>query len=134
MDDDEVEVDRRSDTTWNRPTQRFGSRHPLGGGHIDDPLGLYKENIDPLCDQNNTRTSGNPRPRPHSLEEIALSTLDLNWPVTVKKLKSQYKKLVKIHHPDANQGDKLAEERFKKISEAYSNLLRYLEQEKVKTL
>lgn len=34
----------------------------------------------------------------------------------------RYKQLVKRFHPDANGGDKAAEERFKEISEAYSYL------------
>ena len=38
------------------------------------------------------------------------------------KLKSAYRELAKKYHPDANQGDKKAEEMFKKISEAYAIL------------
>ncbi len=131
MSDDEVESDRRNDVTWNRPTKQFGGNHVFKGEQVDDPLGIYQENIASLNPQNGSNTPGNPRPRPHSDEELALSMLDLIWPITVKKLKSQYKKLVKVHHPDANQGDKQAEERFKTISDAYSKLLSYLEQEKV---
>ena len=35
------------------------------------------------------------------------------------ELKSAYRKLAVKWHPDKNQGDKLAEEKFKEISEAY---------------
>jgi molecular chaperone DnaJ len=38
------------------------------------------------------------------------------------QLKKAYRKLAKQYHPDANPGDKNAEERFKQISEAYSVL------------
>src|SRR5215471_10400361 len=39
-----------------------------------------------------------------------------------KELARAYKKLAKQFHPDANQGDKAAEERFKEISAAYDVL------------
>lgn len=37
-------------------------------------------------------------------------------------IKAAYRKLARQHHPDANQGDSGAEERFKEINEAYSVL------------
>ena len=39
-----------------------------------------------------------------------------------KKLKSAYRKLAKKYHPDANPGDKDAEQKFKDIGEAYTIL------------
>ncbi len=42
---------------------------------------------------------------------------------SLENLKKQYKKLVKKYHPDINQNDKLAEEKFKKLGEAYKALL-----------
>ncbi|MEA4882667.1 MAG: J domain-containing protein [Clostridia bacterium] len=37
---------------------------------------------------------------------------------TAKEIKSAYRKLARKYHPDVNQGDKSAEERFKEVSEA----------------
>ena len=37
-----------------------------------------------------------------------------------KKLKSAYRKLAKKYHPDANPGDKDAEQKFKDVGEAYA--------------
>ena len=48
--------------------------------------------------------------------------LDLKPPVTLKEVKARYKTLVKRLHPDANGGDKEAEERLKVVNQAYSTL------------
>ncbi len=37
-------------------------------------------------------------------------------------IKDAYKRLVKIHHPDANGGDKSSEDRLRTIIAAYSHL------------
>jgi molecular chaperone DnaJ len=39
-----------------------------------------------------------------------------------EEIKKAYRKLARQYHPDANQGDKNAEERFKEVQEAYSIL------------
>ena len=41
---------------------------------------------------------------------------------TADEIKKQYRRLAKKHHPDANQNDPKASERFKEISEAYNVL------------
>ena len=40
-------------------------------------------------------------------------------------IKKAYRKLARKHHPDVNQGDKAAEEKFKDINEAYEVCLLY---------
>ena len=42
--------------------------------------------------------------------------------VDLKTLKKKYRKLAQQYHPDRNDGDAAAEEKFKEISEAYSTL------------
>ena len=51
-----------------------------------------------------------------------LATLGLTWPVTLDAVKLRYKELAKRHHPDANGGDRAAEERLKTINLAYAAL------------
>lgn len=50
------------------------------------------------------------------------STLEVARGASQKEIKSAYRKLARQHHPDANQGDPKAEEKFKEISEAYEVL------------
>jgi curved DNA-binding protein CbpA len=55
-----------------------------------------------------------------------MEIMELDSPLTLTGLKARYKELVKLHHPDANGGDKLAEERLKDINEANSTLKKAL--------
>jgi len=50
------------------------------------------------------------------------ATLGVSASATQDEIKKQYRKLAKKFHPDANQGDPKAAERFKEISEAYNVL------------
>ena len=63
---------------------------------------------------------------PASPEARALAIFDLEAPLNLTRLKARYKELVKLHHPDANGGDKLAEERLKDINEANATLKKFL--------
>ena len=49
-------------------------------------------------------------------------TLGLSSDAKESEIKKAYRKLAMKHHPDRNQGDKAAEEAFKKINEAYITL------------
>jgi curved DNA-binding protein len=48
--------------------------------------------------------------------------LDVDRNAEEKEIKKAYRKLAREHHPDVNPGDKVAEERFKDINEAYEVL------------
>ena len=56
------------------------------------------------------------------LESKALDTLGLGAKATGEDIKSRYKELVKIHHPDANGGDRASEDRFRDVIQAYQLL------------
>ncbi|TVR81591.1 MAG: J domain-containing protein [Rhodospirillales bacterium] len=118
MTESEVEADVRFDTVWQRPSWRLGghSADAFGSTRIHDGFAFFSESE--RCE---TR-----RPEPDSAEERALLVLDLARPVTVRALKARYKELVKRYHPDANGGDKMAEERFKEIDAAYRTVLNCL--------
>lgn len=114
----EIEAERRRDTVWRRPTWRFAgqARHGMEGLRIDDPFELFG--------MAGTRAE---EPRscrwpPGSREARALAVLDLDGDVTLADVKARRRALAKRYHPDANGGCKRAEERLKRINEAYMTL------------
>ncbi|MFO1153395.1 MAG: J domain-containing protein [Rhodospirillales bacterium] len=109
MSEAEIEADMRRDTVWQRPSW------PLGSSPRFRPNMRWFDDLE---------AGGEPPPvRPRTPAEHALVVLELTPPVSAEMVKSRYKTLVKRYHPDANNGDKAAEERFKIISEAYRTLM-----------
>jgi hypothetical protein len=117
MSQAEIEAELRRDTSWQRPTWPLGR---LGAATWDaewsrDPLHI-------LAAGGFRRGSDRQRDAaPPELRE-PLATLGLGWPLTLPVLKARYKELAKRHHPDANGGDRAAEERLKTINLAYATL------------
>ena len=122
----QIETSVREDTIWNRPSW------PLKGNPYkvieqineffndefitSDGENKYFQNK--ILDKNLT-----------SEENKALLTLKLNLPITLEKIKKNYKKLVKIFHPDVNGNNKKAEEKFKEINQSYKTLLQIFKNE-----
>ena len=52
----------------------------------------------------------------------ALSVMNLEETASLQEIKARYKELVKRFHPDANGGDRGAEERLKQVIKAYGVL------------
>jgi hypothetical protein len=138
MSEAEIEAAIRSDTTWNRPSWPLGSLGgSLGGAFGGGPragdkknhwFGRYSDTMqDPFGFLGREEPSGRPGSRRvEPTHERALRTLDLKFPVTVEAVKARYKTLVKRHHPDVNRGDKTAEERLKRINQAYETVMNCL--------
>jgi len=112
-----IEKHIRADTIWRRPVWPLGGRRS-GGPQIHDPLGLSDDAG--LGERPPPRMDGGEQLTP--AERNALGVLELSWPLTLADVKSRYKELVKIHHPDANGGAREAEEKLKEINAAYSTL------------
>ena len=119
MDDDAVEAEVRNDIVWRRPTWPLGTRTGRGADQFADPLGLLggdrKDGVEALEAEVQLQ-SLTPE------ERDAISVLGLVAPVTKADVKLRYKILAKMLHPDANGGDKRAEDRLKSVNYAYTTL------------
>jgi hypothetical protein len=125
MSEPEIEAEIRRDTVWQRPSWRLGERHGPGP-RVRDPFGFYEGKA---SDGGGSRTNGHAgdrtgeaAARAASARAQAMEVFDLEPPLTAVRLKARYKMLVKAHHPDANGGDKAAEEKLKVINQAYATL------------
>jgi hypothetical protein len=90
--------------------------------HIRDDFGLFGEARRPRRDRAEAGAGFQRRYRARDEETQALDTLGLSQPLSLAALKARYKELVKRFHPDANGGDKAAEERLKLVNQAYATL------------
>ena len=88
-----------------------------------DPFGFFDEN-GPAAGLGGRRgRERGPNGRPATSDESkALRVMDLQFPFSLAELKRRYKELAKRLHPDANGGDKTAEERLKLVNQAYATL------------
>ena len=117
MSDREIEMFLKSDTTWHRPTQKFGSLdnffNILWNNALNDKFNIFKENrSSEFSFKDNFSTE----------DKEAFKTMNLklsdDWPTIQKK----FKLLVKKFHPDKNLGNKIYEDKLKKITLAYSHI------------
>lgn len=111
---EEIEASRISDVTWNRPSWPVGSWRTL----LENAQ--FFDGLDPFL-----KTATRAPSLPQEVQK-AFGTLDLTSPITIETLKTQYKKLAKLHHPDLNAGNKDAEERLKTVNEAYQIVKKHL--------
>lgn len=133
MKDEEItEEMRRSNTAGGRPTWKAGTNgtgrakpsrttakvRDYSAGNIHDPLNLF------------ARASRSRGQRPMTEREMrlaesdkrALEVLGFSGRVPPDDIKRAYKEQVKIHHPDANGGDRASEDRLRAIITAYNHL------------
>ena len=138
MSDEEVDALVRSDTTWNRPTWPLGESQRRGVLNNDDTnVGFERFGMDyaNLNDPFSFFSEGKAFKRPplqvsnNSLspkEKKALAILGFDILMKTSEIKARYKLLVKKYHPDSTGGNKMLEERFKQINEAYELIMRRL--------
>ncbi len=125
----EIENSVREDIIWNRPSWPLkGSPYKV----MEQINSFYSNNFEDLNAKENDDYFEN-RLHDENLskdENKALRSLNLKLPLTLEKIKKNYKKLVKIFHPDVNGNNKNAEETFKKINNSYRILLKKFKNEK----
>ena len=121
---DQIEKSMRKDTVWDRPSwplkgnpnnvldqiNNFMSSEYLSFDDDNRYNNFYKNK---LIDETLTKE-----------QNKALKILNLKLPLSMEEIKKKYKKLVKIFHPDVNDNNKEAEDKFKEINESYKILLK----------
>ena len=123
MSVEQIENSMRSDTFWDRPSWPLKNSFK----NIFDEFNEYVEDFVKNDDDKINDTFFKNKLLDESLlleEAKALKELDLKMPISLEKIKKNYKKLVKIFHPDVNGNNKDAEEKFKQINESYKLLLK----------
>ena len=118
----DIEAQARAQACWERPTWRLGEWHTQ---RPEAAMAAFAEAFgiegDAEAGDNRSRQRQE-RPPPAATDDKALAVLGLAPAATWAEIKARYKRLVKRYHPDANGGDRQAEERLKVINQAYSTL------------
>jgi hypothetical protein len=121
MGNDDIQRFKEDALTGHRPTWPLGKRAakarmgqaPLN--NVGDSHAMFAEDGD-------TASVRCPERHLTRLQIIAMDTLQLAHNATLIEIKARYKELVKRFHPDANGGDRGAEERLKQVIKAYGVL------------
>jgi hypothetical protein len=128
MSDAEVNNFRKDALTGHRPTWKAGANAWAHGTRDGVRTAEAAERV-AASTQKMTRRARSSRTEAPTfrrqlkpLERKALHTLDLGELATREDIKSRFKELVKIHHPDANGGDSRSEEKLREILQAYNHL------------
>jgi len=117
MSQNEIEDFVKSDLTWHRPTQKFGSFdnffNILWNNALSDKFNLFKEE----------KVFNNLKYRKLSeKDKDAFKIMELEFNADWASIQKKFKTLVKKFHPDRNSGNKKFENKLKKITMAYSHL------------
>lgn len=117
----EIDAHRHADFTWHRPTWRFGT------GPAWNPFRMRFEDVHRIFEEAAfERARERARMRTGGRLAEAMEVLGLEPGFDLATLRRRYRALVKRHHPDLNGGSREAEERLKRINEAYSYLVAHL--------
>jgi hypothetical protein len=120
MGDGDVQKFREEALFGHRPTWPMGkraarARNGQGPSQFHDGHAVFDEDGEPI-------QARRPERQLTRLQSIAMDTLQLAHNATLLEIKARYKELVKRFHPDANGGDRTAEERLKQVIKAYGVL------------
>jgi len=130
MSDEEVARFQKDAMTGHRPTWKLGENPAVGGtgaratrmdgsaeSRARDPHGFFAWRAQQARQQASER-----RRKLKPLERKSLETLHLTESASKEEIKAKFKALVKVHHPDANGGDRRSEDKLREIIQAYNYL------------
>ena len=120
---DQIEAQLQNDVTWQRPTWKLGTGGSarVVGGKVNDKFHFF--------DETQLGMSGHYNPPQNEARyskkiQNAIYFMELKPPLSIPKVKKQYKKLAKCYHPDISKRDSSL---FQKLTESYGALIAYLE-------
>jgi len=120
----------QSNQTDGRPSWGFGAKAGAAGPRMPkrdarDPTKRIQDPLHIFARYARAQARG-PQPERvvplHENDRVALETLGIEGRAKSDEIKQAYKRLVKVHHPDANGGNKASEERLRAIIAAYAHL------------
>lgn len=124
LSEDQIEEHIRRDTTWQRPSWPLGKWATMERQLRDRVVRGAGFSFGAEASEEGSAGSAR-RHAEETAESKALAVLELPFTASFDEIKARYRQLAKTHHPDANGGDKAAEERLKTINHAYTVLKRW---------
>lgn len=118
MSEEEIQRFRVDAMTGHRPTWPLGKRT----AHVANPYGSFSFDTTFGGDEEEDKKPRRPVRNFTGPIRQAMDVMGLGESATLQEVKSRYKELVKRFHPDANGGDRGAEERLKQVIKAYAVL------------
>lgn len=135
MSDEDIATYQTQTVTGHRPTWSMGvnsgarngtasngnqqqerrSPYFMHGFSTDDAFGLFGQSTLDTGARKPQRTIRN-------VERKCLRALGLDDTATPQEIKSSFKALVKLHHPDSNGGDRRSEDKLRDVIQAYNYL------------
>jgi curved DNA-binding protein CbpA len=130
MSPDQVDAYQRDTLVGHRPTWKLGERSAgtnpklqfyFRGAYVD-PYTVLDDGPAATDGQKRNGKAVAPEKQRSKLQLSALEALHLDPDATLQDVKARFKELVKRFHPDANGGDRGAEERLRQVIKAYGQL------------
>tara|TARA_Y100000590_G_scaffold403349_1_gene489957 strand:- start:4587 stop:5105 length:519 start_codon:yes stop_codon:yes gene_type:complete len=117
MSQNEIENFLKSDITWHRPTQQFGSSdnffNILWNNALSDKFNIFDKES-PMNFNKNKKLC--------EKDKDAFKIMELDFNADWTNIQKKFKTLVKKFHPDIHSGNKEYEDKLKRITLAYSHL------------
>lgn len=129
MSDEAVAKYQKDALTGHRPTWKMGLNSGGPRQRQSETPDVFASAHDPFdfsgelgAERMRTARAETPARTVRNAERKALDVLGLEIDVCAADIKTRFKALVKQHHPDANGGDRSAEDKLREIIQAYNYL------------